>query len=103
MVTRPAHGRAAAGRHFDFHRQLRHCLGALTISLIHARAAQCPRHFGVLSRRRAALVCDGRIICAAQEERFTREKMTQISRAGGSILSPPSKPDAGATGRRCFL
>ena len=50
MVAHPAHRRAAvAGRDFDFHRQLRHRLGALSVSLIHVRAAQYPWPLGVLS------------------------------------------------------
>jgi len=53
MVAHPAHRRAAAaGRDPDFHRQLRHRLGALPVSLNDARAAQYPWRLGVLSRRR---------------------------------------------------
>jgi hypothetical protein len=37
------------GGSFNFHRQFRHCLGALSVSMIHARAAQHPGHLGVLS------------------------------------------------------
>jgi hypothetical protein len=50
MVAYPAHRRAAvAGRDPDFHRQFRHRVGAVSISLSDARAAQHPRHFGLLS------------------------------------------------------
>jgi hypothetical protein len=50
MVAHPAHRRAfAAGRHSDLHGQFRHRLGALSISLNDARAAQHPRRLGILS------------------------------------------------------
>ena len=41
MVAHPAHRRtAAAGRDFDLHRQFRHRLGPLPVSLIHACVTQ---------------------------------------------------------------
>ena len=52
-MAHPAHHRAAAaGRDSDFHRQLRHRLGAVSVPLNDARAAQYPRRLGVLSCRR---------------------------------------------------
>jgi hypothetical protein len=37
------------GERFDFHRGFGHRLGALSVSMIHARAMRHPGHFGVLS------------------------------------------------------
>lgn len=49
MVAHPAHRRVAgAWRNPDFHRQFRPRVGAVSVSLSHARAAPHPRHFGLL-------------------------------------------------------
>lgn len=49
MVVDPAHHPAApVGGHSHLHRQLGHRLGALSLSLIHDRAAQYSWFIGVL-------------------------------------------------------
>ena len=40
---------AVIGGHLNLYRQFRHCLGALSVFMIHARAAQHPGHLGILS------------------------------------------------------
>lgn len=53
MVAHSPHPRAiVAGHYFDFYRQFRHRLGALSVFVIHVRAALHSRRLGVLQ-----LVC----------------------------------------------
>ena len=99
MVAHPAHHRAvAAGRDSDFHRQLRHRLGALSVPVIYGRAAQYPRHFCVLPRlsRRAGNGWQYHFRRAggalhAQERRF------RLPASRCRILSPPRELGTGAT------
>jgi len=101
MVAHPAHHRvAAAGCDPDLHRQLRHRLDAVSVSLSDARAAQYPRRLGVLSRRgcRAGGGRKNHRRCAggtfhAQEKRF------RFSASRRPVLSPPREPDVGAARR----
>ena len=59
VADSPGRRVADSGRHSDLHGQFRHCLGVVSVPLIHARVAQHSRRFSLLSRcRRCA--CDGR-------------------------------------------
>ena len=53
VVVNPAGGCVAdPGRHSDIRFQLGHCLGAVSVFLIHARLAAYPGHLGLLPRCR---------------------------------------------------
>lgn len=94
MVAHPAGRRAAAaGGHPHLHSQFRHRLGALSVPVIHGRAAQHPRRLGVLPRcrrraRRLAHISNRAVQLAGREAGFAQSDSCGAARIAGRLRNP---------------